>query len=54
MRFVIFSALLVAYVVYGIVKLLFGKNVSEQERTDIKLGFLFAAICVTIIYFLFR
>ena len=52
--FILFSAVLVGYVVWGFFRLLFGKNVTEQQKTDIKLGFIFAAVCVAIIYFMFR
>ena len=52
--FILFSVVLIAFVVSGFFRLLFDKKITEQQKTDIKLGFIFAAVCITIIYFMFR
>ena len=53
MTLTIFSVLFGGYLLWGSARWIFDKKMTDKEKTDVKLGLIFFAIMVSIIYFLF-
>lgn len=54
-RLIFGSTLIAVFVIWAVYKLFFDKNTTEKDKTDIKLGSVFAVIfCVVFYYLLLR
>jgi len=51
--FIVWSCVMIIYSSWGLYKLFFSKKVSEKERTDIKLSFIFVAMSAIVFYFVY-
>jgi hypothetical protein len=53
LRLVLFGGAILVFIFWSIYKMTFDKKTTETDRTDIKLGFIFVAVFLLMIYFIF-
>ena len=53
MTLTFFSIALGGYLLWGAIRWIFDKKMTEKEKTDIKLGLIFLVVIVLVIYLLF-